>query len=480
MNQHDWSHNLIGGQWVGTANTLAVLDPGDGTELGRIADSGAAEIDEAVRAARSALESDWGRLRALDRGRLLSRLSAAILDARDRLAVLEARDTGKPISQATADITACARYFEYYAGAADKIAGQTIPTLAGHTAFTLREPHGVTGHIIAWNAPAQMFGRTLAPALAMGNATVLKPAEQACLTTLELGRIALDAGLPGGALNIVSGAGERAGAALVEHPGVDHISFTGSPEVGTMVQAVSARHNRPVTIELGGKSPQIVFDDADLDRAVPAIMGALLLNTGQTCSAGSRLLVHDTIADKIIDRLSTAFGAVRVGRFDTDPDCGPLISEGQRRRVEAYVALAVEEGLPIVARAPLDPSSNAGGYYLAPTMVGPVAADHRLAQEEIFGPVLVVTTFTTEAEAIQIANGTPYGLVAGVWTRDGARQLRLAHALRCGQVFVNNYGAGGGVELPFGGVKRSGFGREKGLDALLEYSVVKTVVINHG
>jgi aldehyde dehydrogenase (NAD+) len=475
---------LIGGKWISPAGgeRLPVIDPSDGHQLAAIARGTAVDIDAAISAARAAADGSWGSLAARQRGRLLGSLATAVSDQHDELALLEARDTGKPLPQAQADIAACAGYFEYYAGAADKVGGTTIPTLSGHTALTLREPHGVTGHILAWNAPAQMFGRTLAPALAMGNATVLKPAEQACLSTLRLAQLVLDVGFPPGALNVVTGLGAEAGAALSAHPGVDHLSFTGSPEVGSAVQRASAAFHRPVTLELGGKSPHVVFADADIEETTAGVVSALVLNAGQTCSAGTRLLVERRAFDEVVGRVAERLAALTLGRFDTGADCGPLISAEQRDRVQQYIDLAVKDGLPVVTRK--DGRGEPGrtpdqGYFVAPSLVGPVPPTHRLAQEEIFGPVLVAIPFDDEADAVRIANGTPYGLVAGVWTADGGRQLRLARALRCGQVFVNNYGAGGGVELPFGGVKRSGFGREKGMAALDEYSLLKSVVFKH-
>jgi aldehyde dehydrogenase (NAD+) len=322
-----------------------------------------------------------------------------------------------------------------------------------------------------------MFGRSVAPALAMGNATVLKPAEDACLTALRIGELAVEAGFPPGALNIVTGRGEVAGKALSEHRGIDFISFTGSPEVGVMIQTAAARNFIGCTLELGGKSPQILFEDADLEAAIPVVVKALIQNGGQTCSAGTRALVHRSLWDRVVAALKTAFEGIEASASDEAAVLGPLISAKQKRRVEGYIA---EADAPLIARGGIAAGVPEGGYYVAPALFGPCAADARIAQEEVFGPVLAMIPFEDEAEAIRIANGTDYGLVAAVWTRDGARQQRVAKALRCGQVFINGYGAGGGVELPFGGIRKSGHGREKGFAALLEFSHIKTVVNNHG
>jgi aldehyde dehydrogenase (NAD+) len=471
---------LIGERWRDAdAGSIAVINPSDGEEFTRIARGQAADIDAAVRAARAALDGAWGRMPAVERGRLLAKLARAVQDNHDTLARLEAMDTGKPAKQAKADITALARYFEYYGAAADKVHGDTIPYLDGYTVMTFYEALGVTGHIIPWNYPAQILGRSLGAALAMGNAAVVKPAEDACLTVIKVGELALAVGFPPGAINIVTGFGEEAGAALSAHPGIDHISFTGSPETGALVQAAAARNNRPVTMELGGKSPQLVFADADLDAAVPFLVNAIIQNAGQTCSAGSRLLVERSAYDRVLDRVASRFAELQVGSSDMDLDCGPVINKAQKERVEGYLERARSDGLKPRAQGRMAPNTPPGGYYVLPTLVADVPPKHALAQEEVFGPVLAATPFRDEAEALAIANGTEYGLVAGLWTRDGGRQLRLARGLKSGQVFVNNYGAGGGVELPFGGVKRSGFGREKGFEALYGFSALKTIAVKH-
>ncbi len=473
--------NFIANQWVAAlaGQTLPVYDPSSGEMYAEIARSGAADIDVAVHAARSAREGEWGRMAPADRSRLLWRVSQALLAQREELAAIESRDTGKPMKQARADAAAVARYFEFYAGAVDKLHGQTIPYPEGYTVFTVREPHGVTGHIVPWNYPLQIFGRSVGAALATGNACVVKPAEDACLSVLKVAEIAMATGLPAGALNICTGLGIEAGAALAEHAGIDHVSFTGSPQTGRQVAQAAAAHFAPVTLELGGKSPQIVFSDADIDAALPVLLNAIIQNAGQTCSAGSRLLVQRAVYADVVGRLSELFRATRTGPAADDPDCGPLINAKQHQRVSQLLAGADDSGVTVAARGVLDANAPKGGYYQVPVLLSDVPPDHRLAQEEIFGPVLCAIPFDTEEEALRIANGTPYGLAAGVWTQDGGRQLRMARKVRSGQVFVNNYGAAGGVELPFGGSGQSGYGREKGFEALYGFTTVKTVAIKH-
>lgn len=460
--------------------TLPAIDPATGQAFGSIARGGPIDVDRAIASARRAFDGAWGRMSATERGRILQRLSTAILDRTEALAALESRDTGKPIGQARNDIIVTARYCEFYAGAADKLHGLTIPYLNDYNVQVVREPYGVSGHIIAWNYPAQMFGRSVIGALAVGNAVVLKPSEDACQTPLVLAEMLIEVGLPPGALNIVTGLGTEAGAALVSHPGIDFVSFTGSPAVGTLVQQAAAVNHVKCVLELGGKSPQIVFDDADLDRATPVLLKAITQNAGQTCSAGSRLLVQASIHDQLVERVAALFKASSAGAPAMDRDCGPLINEKQQGRVRRFIDEARDDGIPLIASGSVAEGVDAGGYYVAPTLFGPVPRGHRLAREEVFGPVLSVLPFEDEADAIALANGTDFGLIASVWTRDGSRQARVARAMRCGQVYINCYGAGGGVELPFGGVKKSGHGREKGFMALEEFCAVKTIVQYHG
>lgn len=471
---------FIGGVWRPAKAAIAIEDPSTGEIFGELAAGTAADIDEAVGAAQAASDGAWGKLTAAERGRILARMSALVAGQTENLAAMEARDVGKPLMQARTDALALSRYLEFYAGACDKLHGETIPYLADYTVYTLREPHGVTAHIIPWNYPMQIIGRSVVAALAAGNAAVLKPAEEASLTALAFARIADEAGLPAGVLNVVTGTGEEAGAALAGHPGIHHLSFTGSTAVGALVQAAAGRNAVPVTLELGGKSPQIVFADADIERALPFLVNAGIQNAGQTCSASSRLLIQRDIYDAVLEKLAARYRALRVGPAKGDPDVGPLISAAQKSRVEKYLQLGRDTGLAVVAEGTVLSDAPHGGHYVAPALFANVPSDHVLAQEEIFGPVQVAMPFDREEDAVRIANGTAYGLVAGVWTRDGARALRLARAVRTGQVFINNYGAGGGVELPFGGTGRSGHGREKGFEALYSFTRLKTVAAFHG
>ena len=476
----DPAHCLIGGLWgpCDSGQTLPLVNPSDGSLLCEIARGGASDVDRAVGAARAAFNGPWGRSTAAERGRILHKIGALVLENIDALAELEALDVGKPLTQARADVVALARYMEFYAGAVDKLHGQTIPYLDGYTVYTLREAHGVTGHIIPWNYPMQIIGRSVGAALATGNAAVLKPAEEACLTALAFGELARRAGLPDGALNVVCGTGAEAGAALTAHAGVNHISFTGSVGTGRLIQQSAAQHLVPVTLELGGKSPQLVFDDADIDAALPFLVGAGIQNAGQTCSASSRILVQRGVYAQVAARMAERYAALRAGPAMADLSVGPLVSMRQKQIVEGFIAQGSD--LTILAQGEVVADAPAGGAYVAPALFEGVAPDHVLAQDEIFGPVQVIIPFEDEAEAIEIANGTAYGLVASVWSREGARQMRLARKLRAGQVFLNNYGAGGGVELPFGGSGLSGHGREKGFEALYGFTTLKTVAAYHG
>jgi len=464
-----------------SGRTLPMIAPAEGTAFAAIAAGGKEDVDAAVASARAAFEEGaWGRLSATERGRLLTKLGRLIEDHADEITALEARDTGKPMKQARADAVAVARYFEYYGGAADKLHGDAIPFLDGYFVATVYEPKGVTGHIIPWNYPSQMFGRTIAASLAVGNACVMKPAEEACLAPLRLAELAAEAGFPEGALNVVPGLGEEAGAALSSHPGVDFLSFTGSPEVGTAVQTAAARNHIGCTLELGGKSPQIVFADADWDAALASVVAAIVQNAGQTCSAGSRLLLDAKIWDRFMADLTARFSQVAAGTPEMDRDLGPVISLKQKRRIEAMVAAAEGAGAKKLAEGRIAEGVPTQGFFVKPAIYGIENPALPIVREEVFGPILVALPFKDEADAVRLANATDYGLVAGVWSADGARAMRVARKVRAGQVFVNGYGAGGGIELPFGGMKKSGHGREKGFAALHDFAALKTLVFKHG
>ena len=413
-----------------------------------------------------------------NRAAALQRLADAVEEEHERLARLESLDTGKPLSQANADVEAAVRYFRYYAGAADKIHGTSIPLGPGYVDYTVREPWGVCGQIIPWNYPLQVAARCLAPALAVGNAVVLKPSEDASVTPVELQKLAAAAGLPEGIFTVVVGGGDL-GAALVAHAGVDHVTFVGSPATGAKVLHAAAERLVPVELELGGKSPNIVCGDADLDRAVPTIVRSLIQNAGQSCSAGSRLLAEEPVAETLLARVQDAFAALSIGPGIEDADLGPLVSQRQLEHALGMIDRAASSGDArlLAGGGRPDDERLAAGFYLLPTLFDDVSRDSEVWNEEVFGPVLAAKRFSGEAEAVELANSTPYGLVTGIWTQDVGRAHRLAREIQAGQVYVNGYGVGGGVELPFGGYKRSGFGRGKGLEALAAYSQVKNVCV---
>jgi acyl-CoA reductase-like NAD-dependent aldehyde dehydrogenase len=473
----------IGGDWATARDggTFDSYNPATGEVLASVAEAREADIDAAVRAARAAMEpgSEWRRMDAIDRGRKVAALGQAIRERADELARLETLDNGKPLREAAIDITQAADAFEYYAGWASKLEGETIPVRGRVLNYTVREPVGVVGGIIPWNFPLLMAAWKVAPALACGNAIVLKPAEQTPLTALELAALADGVGLPPGVLNVVPGFGQTAGAALVAHPDVDKIAFTGSTAVGKRIMREGADSLKKVSLELGGKSPNIVFEDADLDGAVRGAFNGIFYNAGQCCTAGSRLLVQESIHREFMDRLVERVGRLQPGEsLEPKRRYGPVISQEQLDRVLGYIEKGREEGATVLTGGSRASGEAAGGgYWIEPTIFDGVTPDSTIAREEIFGPVLATLTFADEEEAIDLANRTIYGLAAALWTKDIKRAHRVAARIQAGTIWVNTYHPLDAAS-PFGGYKQSGYGRELGRHSLELYTQVKSVWVD--
>jgi len=466
--------------WARSGATFAAIDPATAEAFATVAQGDKGDVDSAVKAARAAFEGGWAGLPPVRRVRILNRLAGLLRERTREFAELESLDVGKPLRQAEDDVAAAAGYFEFFAGVADKVFGSSIPLGAGFVDFTLREPLGSSAQIVPWNYPLRLASRGIAPALACGNTVVAKPAAEAGLSVIKLAELAIEAGLPTGVFNVVTG-GRETGAALASHPGINHITFTGSVPTGIAIMKAAADNVVPVTLELGGKSANIVFADADIERAAASAATTLMQNSAQTCTAPTRLLLEESAHDRFVEVLSTRIKKIRLGRGLDNPDMGPVVSERQMQRVLGYIESGAGDGATaLTGGRRADSPELAAGYFIEPTLLDRVARGTVLEQEEIFGPVLTVTTFRSIDDAIAIANGTPYGLVTGVWTRDLSKALTVATAVKSGQVRINSYSVEGSIGLPFGGYKRSGFGREQGVEALANYTQLKNVMINFG
>ncbi|MFN2578564.1 MAG: betaine-aldehyde dehydrogenase [Pyrinomonadaceae bacterium] len=474
---------FIDGQFVDaeSGKIFKSPNPSTGETFAEVAEADQADVDKAVAAARKAFEGKWSKMSARDRGRLLYKLSQLIERDAAQLAELETRDNGKPIKESTyIDLPGVVENFEYFAGWPTKIEGETIPVPGQMFNYTLREPVGVCGQIIPWNFPLLMAAWKLAPALAAGNTVVLKPAEQTPVTALELAKLIQEAGFPDGVVNIIPGFGETAGAALASHKGIDKIAFTGSTEVGIRIAAAAADNLTKVSLELGGKAPNIIFADADLDQAVNGAMMGIFFNQGQVCCAGSRIFVEEKAKDEFLGRFKEKADRIKVGDpMDKATLMGPQVSKEQLNKIQSYVGIARQEGATVLTGGgspQLDPEFQ-NGYFFQPTIFSDVDNSMRVAQEEIFGPVSSVITFKDDDELIRKANDTIYGLSAGIWTSNITRAHRFAKSIKAGVVWINTYNMMNAAS-PFGGYKQSGYGREMGRHALELYTQVKSVWVD--
>jgi betaine-aldehyde dehydrogenase len=473
---------LIGNEWVGAASgaTRELRDPANGEVVAEVPEAGREDAARAIDAAREAFDSGpWRRMSAQDRGKLLIKLAAAVQSSAEELAALEVRSCGKPLAEAQYDVADAANCFEFYAGLATKIHGETMTVPANSLSIVVREPIGVCGQIIPWNYPLLMAAWKLAPALAAGNTCVLKPSELTPLTALELGRLIVAAGFPPGVVNIVTGPGAGAGEELAESHKVDKIAFTGGTVTGRKVMAAATSNIKKISLELGGKNPNIVFADADFEAAVDGALFGAFANQGEVCSAGSRLLVERSIHDRFVEAMLAKIPRIKLGHgLEEGVKMGPLVSAAHRDKVERYIQIGIEEGARLVCggKRPADPAL-ASGHFLEPTIFDGVLPSMRIAREEIFGPVLSVLAFDTEEEAIRLANDTEYGLAAAVWTRNLARGHRVIREIRAGITWINAYHPTYN-EMPWGGYKQSGIGRELGLYGIEAYLETKQINIH--
>ncbi|ADQ69339.1 aldehyde dehydrogenase (acceptor) [Halogeometricum borinquense DSM 11551] len=472
------SELYVDGAWTDAVSgeTLQTFDPATETEYATVALAGEEDVRRAVDAASRAAErgSEWTELDPAERGAALRRMADAIEERKDEITLVESHDNGKTPFEAGMEVQMVIDTFRYFAGWTDKLTGEHNPVPGDRLNYTTREPLGVTGHIVPWNYPFQLAGRSLAPALACGNTAVVKPSSQTPLSALYYGLAAEEAGLPDGVVNVIPGSGSEAGAALAEHDDVAHVAFTGSTEIGKRVMADAAQNVTGVTLELGGKGPHLVFPEADLGAAAKGIHYGIFMNAGQMCWAGSRLLVHEDVADDLVERVVEGAESTPLGSgIDDDGRMGPVVSEDQREQILDYIQTGVDEGATVACGGGV-PEDKESGYFVEPTVLTDVTNDMTVAREEIFGPVLSVIEFSDEEEAIELANDSPYGLLSGIWTEQLSRAHRVADALDYGMVSVNEYPVTF-PQTPFGGTKESGNGREQGLEAVREYTQTKNV-----